>query len=98
MNFTWSTSKDAQSLSYSILSQTNKDDSQQCSILFDSDNKFQKFIQYVVDYVFIIHENVSNAQTKDTDFDLNDQSSIFIFEILMHSLSMGIVSYIYFEI
>jgi hypothetical protein len=62
------------------------------SYLFDTDNKFQKFILFTIDYAFIINEHIINNPSTDNTYDLNDELSIFTFNLLINILSIGLVS------
>jgi hypothetical protein len=61
--------------------------------VFDSDYRFQKFIIFLVDFIHVTYDKISdtplNNQTIKT-YDQNDEISIFSFSILIHSLSMGL--------
>lgn len=100
-SITWSTNSAYQSsISQSSLSTSSQYGSSNnlnnttasAFMLFDSDNKFLKFIQFSTDYVLIINENILNQPCKDTTYDLNDELSIFIFNLLINILSIGLVS------
>lgn len=67
------------------------------SFLFDTDNKFQKFITFAIDYAFIINEHIINTPSIETTYDLNDELSIFIFNLMVNILSIGIVRKIFFK-
>lgn len=60
--------------------------------VFDSDYKFQKFIIFLVDFIHIIYDKISDTPVINEvkSYDHNDQISIFSFSILIHSLSMGL--------
>ena len=62
--------------------------------VFDSDYKFQKFIIFLVDFIHIIYDKISDTPVLNEvkSYDHNDQISIFSFSILIHSLSMGLGS------
>jgi hypothetical protein len=66
--------------------------------MFDSDNKFQKFIIFCIDYVFIINEHIINKPCVETTYDLNDELSIFIFNLMVNIFSVGIVSIVDFHL
>lgn len=70
-----------------IQRQLSKEDTQQST---EQENKFQKFLQHLVDFVFIIYENISNLKNESNEIDVNDQIVIFIFEILLSALLNGI--------
>jgi len=59
--------------------------------LFDNDFRFQKFIVFIVDFIHIIYDKISDQPINDTSYDVNDELSIFSFAILTHSLSLGLV-------
>ena len=50
--------------------------------LFDNDFRFQKFIVFIVDFIHIIYDKISDQPIKDTSYDVNDELSIFSFAIL----------------
>ncbi len=58
--------------------------------LFDSDFRFQKFIIFLVDFIYIIYDKISDTKIDDTIYDINDELSIFAFSILLNSLSIGL--------
>lgn len=58
--------------------------------LFDSDFRFQKFIIFLVDFIHIIYDKISDTKIDDTTYDINDELSIFAFSILLNSLSIGL--------
>jgi len=63
--------------------------------LFDSDHKFQRFVIFLVDFIYIIYDKISDTPLTGSDlksYDQNDEISIFAFAILIHSLSMGLES------
>ena len=59
--------------------------------IFDNDFRFQKFIVFIVDFIHIIYDKISDQPINDTSYDVNDELSIFSFAILTHSLSLGLV-------
>jgi len=58
--------------------------------LFDSDFRFQKFIIFLVDFIYIIFDKISDTKINDTTYDINDELAIFAFTILLNSLSIGL--------
>jgi hypothetical protein len=63
--------------------------------VFDSDFKFQRFVVFLVDFIHIIYDKISDTPLAGHDvksYDQNDEISIFAFAILIHSLSMGLES------
>lgn len=63
--------------------------------VFDSDFKFQKFIVFLVDFIHIIYDKISDMPIQSSEnisksYDQNDELAIFSFSILIHSLSMGL--------
>lgn len=60
---------------------------------FDSDFKFQQFIIFLVDFIHIVYDKISDSPADMTEtkrYDQNDEITIFAFAILIHSLSLGL--------
>lgn len=58
--------------------------------LFDSDLIFQKFLIFLVDFIHIVYDRISDTPCSHTPYDLNDELAIFSFSVLVHSLSLGL--------
>jgi hypothetical protein len=58
--------------------------------VFDNDTRFQKFLVFIVDFIHIIYDKISDTAIKDNNYDINDELSIFSFAILTHCLSIGL--------
>lgn len=58
--------------------------------LFDSDLIFQRFLIFVVDFIHIVYDRISDTALAHTPYDLNDELAIFSFSVLVHSLSLGL--------
>lgn len=69
---------------------TNADSSNSSSGLFDSDIVFQKFLTFIVDFIFIVYDKISDSQMDDTTYDLNDELSISAFTILAECLAISL--------
>ena len=65
--------------------------------IFDNDFRFQKFIVFIVDFIHIIYDKISDQPISNASYDVNDELSIFSFAILTHSLSLGLVSSVFFK-
>ncbi len=57
---------------------------------FDNDSRFQKFLVFIVDFIHIIYDKISDIAIKDSNYDINDELAIFSFAILTHCLSIGL--------
>jgi hypothetical protein len=58
--------------------------------LFDSDIVFQKLIVFVVDFIHIVYDRISDSANAASTYDINDELAIFSFSVLIHSLSIGL--------
>ena len=58
--------------------------------VFDNDTRFQKFLVFIVDFIHIIYDKISDTAIKDSNYDINDELAIFSFAILTHCLSIGL--------
>jgi hypothetical protein len=58
--------------------------------LFDSDIIFQKFICFIVDFIHIVFDKISDTQLDDTQYDVNDQLSISGFTVLAECLAISL--------
>ena len=75
----------------SIASPLNTSSFSSMNTIFDNDFRFQKFIIFIVDFIHIIYDKISDQPINDASYDVNDELSIFSFAILTHSLSLGLV-------
>lgn len=58
--------------------------------LFDSDLIFQKLVIFLVDFIHIVYDRISDSPNASTVYDINDELAIFAFSVLIHSLSVGL--------
>ena len=58
--------------------------------LFDSDMIFQKFITFIVDFIHIVFDKISDTQLDDTKYDVNDELSISSFTVLAECLAISL--------
>ncbi len=63
--------------------------SAQSNSVFDNDMRFQKFLIFIVDFIHVIYDKISDNANKESSYDINDELSLFSFSILMQCLSIG---------
>jgi hypothetical protein len=58
--------------------------------IFDNEANFQRFIVFIVDFIHIIYEKISDKPIVNISNDIDDELSIFTFSVIVNSLSLAI--------
>jgi len=58
--------------------------------LFENELKFQKFIVFIGDFIFVIYDKISDKPIGDESEDINDHLASITFDLLRHLVKLGL--------
>jgi hypothetical protein len=58
--------------------------------LFENELKFQKFIVFIADFIFVIYDKISDKPIGDESEDINDHLTSITFDLLRHLVKLGL--------
>ncbi len=58
--------------------------------LFENELKFQKFIIFIADFIFVIYDKISDKPIANENEDINDHLASITFDLLRHLVKLGL--------